>query len=180
MLSEEWGAPHIDRSILTANLIVIGRIDSIYNDESFIDGLRSSASVTVLKTLKGDSNMKKLIIRKEGFVNNGFIVSFSSHRTDLLPELGKYYLLFLSKVNYEERLIYPLLITIGGHTPKLEFSETLKQMRQQCFDASITSLDLGQNMEALNNEKIKAKVDKVYEQCRKYGQFFPKSPLLEY
>lgn len=168
-----------DKSILTANLIVIGKIDSNYNDESFADGLRSSTAVTIVETLKGDSNIKNLTLRNEGFVHNGNIATFSSHSLDFLPKEKHYYLLFLSKIEYESFLINPVLITINGNKPRLEFSDSLNILRKNCFVGAITSIDLGEDMKYRNNERIKNKLDKVYRQCKTYGQFFPKSPLLE-
>jgi hypothetical protein len=173
------GSEAMDRSILTANLIVIGKIDSNYNDESFADGLRSSTSVSILETLKGDSSIKQLTLRNEGFVYNGNIATFSSHSLDFLPKEMHYYLLFLSKIEYETLLSNPVLVTINGHKPRLEYSESLKKMRQNCFVGAITSIDLGKNMEYRNNEQIKNRVEKVYGQCKTFGPFFPKSPLLE-
>ena len=168
------------RSILTANLIVIAKIDTCYNDESFCDGLRSTCRVSVIENLKGDSTIQNLVLRNAGWVMNGLVAGMGgSHSFEFVPKMNHFYLLLLSKIAYEEMLFSPMLITIGGHTPKLEFNEKLNLMRKDCFVGKFTSLDLGENMTDIEQLLTKVKAGAMIREIKKYRYDFPISPIMQ-
>jgi hypothetical protein len=93
--------------------------------------------------------------------------------------MNHFYLLLLSKIEYEEMLFSPMLITIGGHTPKLEFNEKLNLMRKDCFVGKFTSLDLGENMTDIEQLLTKVRPDAMIREIKKYRYDFPVSPIMQ-
>jgi len=169
-----------NRSILTANLIVIAKIDTCYNDESFCDGLRSTCRVSVIENLKGDSTIQNFVLRNAGWVMNGLVAGNGcSHCLEFVPKMNHFYLLLLSKIAYEEMLFSPMLITIGGHTPKLEFNDKLNFMRKDCFVGKFTSLDLGETMIDIEQLLTKVKAGAMIREIKKYRYDFPISPIMK-
>lgn len=169
-----------NRSILTANLIVIAKVDTCYNDESFCDGLRSTCRVSVIENLKGDSTIRNLVLRNAGWVMNGLVAGMGgSHSFEFVPKMNHFYLLLLSKVAYEEMLFTPLLITIGGHTPKLEFNDKLNLMRKDCFVGKFTSLDLGENITNIEQLLTKGRAAAMVREIKQYRYDFPISPIMQ-
>jgi hypothetical protein len=159
---------------------VIAKIDTCYNDESFCDGLRSTCRVSVIENLKGDSTIRNFVLRNEGFVMNGYVAgNGGSHSLEFVPKMNHFYLLLLSKIEYEEMLFSPMLITIGGHTPKLEFNEKLNLMRKDCFVGKFTSLDLGENMTDIEQLLTKVRPDAMIREIKKYRYDFPVSPIMQ-
>jgi hypothetical protein len=116
-------------STLFTEVIIRGKVDSLYNDTTLGDGYCASFSVSVKEVLKGNITSNSLIIRskfdyvyynKDGskFIYHGI--------NDDDPPLKEHqeYIIFLSKAEYEQQLYNGSQIT---QDPDIE------QKRQLCF-----------------------------------------------
>lgn len=82
-----------------SELVVIGQVEEMRFDRTPQDGFRSSLKVQVQDVLKGSVSSDYVVVRqKTGETASGEFVEYS---TDLQPEPGETFLLFLSNALYE-------------------------------------------------------------------------------
>lgn len=176
---------HFFSEVLTADLVLIGTIDTLYNDNSFGDAHQSSFVVSVNETLKGDSRLKKIIIRQPGLVQNGQYIMPGSDGNEFCPQTGGQYLLFLYKSYYEFLIKHPSVAHYFGEpAPITRYDDASLIKRRLCFSASPSSLALGYHGEYLqhnvnfpdyiNIAKVRDMLQKAKDFCNQYGTLLPK------
>lgn len=113
VFSEAMNAKKKYARVLFSSLIVVGTIDSAYNDTSFDDGYSVSIAITVKETLRGDTTIKHPIIRAEGKVwpnTSPYRKSTFKNKTFDTPSphdfqvRGSNYIFFLDKSEYENKI----------------------------------------------------------------------------
>jgi hypothetical protein len=176
---------HFLSEVLTADLVLIGTIDTLYNDDSFGDAHQSSFVVTVNEVFRGDNKLKKIIIRQPGLVQNNQYIMPGSDGNEFCPQTGGQYLLFLYKSYYEFLIKHPSVAHyLGEPAPITRYDSTSVVKRRLCFSASPSSLALGyhgeylqQNVnfpEHINSIEIRNMLQKAKNVCKQYGTLLPK------
>jgi hypothetical protein len=170
-------------SVLCSDLVILCTIDSLYYDEeSFADANRTSIVVRVNETLKGDSNIKKLIIRQPGFLQNGKYLNMSMHSKPFAPSVGDTYLLSVSKRIYELSIKQPSPMYFNNYNrkPIIRYDSATINKRQYCYRPGIISVSLGKNGELFQSKPINSEVkntqetlQKVRDFCKKYQHLLP-------
>jgi hypothetical protein len=130
-------------------LIVVGRIDSAYIDTSLHDDSYISYNVSIKETLKGDTSLKKIIIRKSEISG-----SFGGRK-------GEEYLLFLNKNQYE-RISF------------LRADESNKRECTDCYHASSLSFILLPENRRVNYQHWEEGEQAVRVYCKEYAPIFKK------
>ena len=174
---------HLISSVLCSDLVIICTVDTLYTDEeSYGDANRASFFITVNETLKGDSAIKKIVVRQPGFIRNGKYQNMNMHSTPFSPTIGDKYLLSVSKHNYEFSIKQqsPLYFNNTNRKPIIRYDSTSINRRKYCYRAGSIALSLGKegillqpNSSASNSENVQTIVQKVRKFCTQYGAFLP-------
>lgn len=159
-------------AVLFDELIIVGWIDSVYSDESYADSYVTSARVTVLETLKGDSTIKKVVLRSWMAVNDGEHASTNIGHVELIPEAKQKAVFFLNRGGYKWVLLHPYT-SLAGYKPQyISGDKRLDSLRKSCYLASKQTMPLGKNNEYLR--LFRTDIEKLRELCKKYVPLLPR------
>lgn len=192
LLREIEESSNLGKMAFFASDIVIGVIDSLYEDLNLYDGLPNSYSVTVQEVIKGDKSLKKVILRNSKFsiftFPNGHkhITPNSDHSRPRLQN-GQAYLLFLSKPGYESHILKmsyqgqdSLIVTTSGKKAPFSNDNAMQPLRQNCY-ISTFEIPFNQTLDAEDQKypdliemvnRDKQSIEQVRAICKKYQRFF--------
>jgi hypothetical protein len=153
----------IVNAVCTNPLIVLARVDTIYTDKSIEDGFRTSIVLTIKETVKGDTSIKKAIIRTNTaeMVIQGGQRTFQQSGHIFLPfKEHQEYIICLNKSWYEwERL------RIGNSNAERDYSTYYSTASTTCV--SLTP------KEDPEKEKIRLeKIQQIRDLCKQLAGFF--------
>jgi hypothetical protein len=167
--------------ILFSEVIIRGKVDSLYNDKALGDGCIGSFAISVKEVLKGNITANSVIIRTDVnsvyYSPNGskFIHHANSDGNPPLEE-NKEYIIFLSKADYEQRLYR--YTNNGSQTTQ---DSGIKRKRQMSFlenfhipTSSLPFRYLGSSDPNEENKIRKEMIDKTLTMCKDLKTIFQK------
>ena len=162
-------------NVILSNLVVIGTIDSIYNDESMYDAHRSSFVINVNETLKGDNKIKKIIIRQPGHTIDGQYIPGGSDGIVFSPEIKSKYLIFADKFYYEFYIQNPSGLYFDEMPIIKNDAESLAK-RKDCYHINLQSIlispdEYPSRIDYQSNRQ--EKIQRVRAFCKQFGRLLP-------
>jgi hypothetical protein len=172
-------------SILFSDIVIVGKVDSIYMDHTLQDGHFLSYRFIVKEVIKGAIRSTFVIVRdneyylKYNSYNNKYELASTSADFDPPFYQGQEYMLYLSKVAYEEQLQRILATTcnkvIDGklYTYTQNITPEIQALRANCY-GTIYCLPLTHGDSWLSPSRIQSEIATTRLLSKELTPFFSK------